>query len=91
MSYWMAQDGMGVGGGGVALDYYSWLKVEFVCKMMQQNKQHQLLFWMDTDALFMNQHIKLSQLLVRDTENDVIIVAADAESLNAGNFLIRNN
>ena len=58
--------------------------------MMEQNKHHQWLLWMDTDALFMHMRIKLSQLLVGVTENDIIIVAADAESLNAGTFLIRN-
>jgi len=85
-------DGTGwYGSRGVGLAYYSWLKVEFVCKMMEQNKHHQWLFWMDTDALFVNMCIKPSQLLVGVTENDVIIVAADAESLNAGTFLIRNN
>ena len=85
-------DGTGwYGSRGVGLAYYSWLKVEFVCKMMEQNKHHQWLFWMDKDALFMNTHIKLSRLLVRVTENDIIIVAADAESLNAGTLLIRNN
>ena len=76
---------------GVGLAYCSWLKVKFVCKMTEQNKHHQWLFWMDIDVLFMNTHIKLSQLLVGVTENDFIIVAADAESLNAGTFLIRNN
>jgi len=59
--------------------------------MTEQNKHHQWLFWMDIDVLFMNTHIKLSQLLVGVTENDFIIVAADAESLNAGTFFIRNN
>lgn len=58
---------------------------------MWKKRDIQWLFWMDTDALFMNMQISLSQLLVGVSEDDVIVLAADAEGLNAGAFLIRNN
>ena len=49
------------------------------------------LFWMDTDALFMNIHISLAQLLAGVEKNDLMILAADAEGINAGTFFIRNS
>ena len=41
---------------------------------------------MDTDALFMNIHISLAQLLAGVEKNDLMILAADAEGINAGTF-----
>ena len=89
-------DGTGWYGGGErprgkGLAYYSWRKVQFVCEMLERSHHTHWLFWMDTDALFMNMQIKLSQLLAGVTEDDVIIIAPDAEGLNAGTFFIRNN
>ena len=89
-------DGTGWYGGGEqprgkGLAYYSWRKVQFVCEMLERSRHAHWLFWMDTDALFMNMQIKLSQLLAGVTEDDVIIIAPDRLGLNAGIFLIRNN
>ena len=49
------------------------------------------LFWMDTDALFMNIHVSLAQLLAGVGNDDLVILAADAEGINAGTFFIRNS
>ena len=65
--------------------------MEYLYDVMRNYSDLQWIFWMDTDALFMNTEIRLSQLLFDVTENDVIVIAADAEGLNAGTFLIRNN
>lgn len=73
------------------LTYYSWLKVQFLCHMMNDHKEHQWLFWMDTDTLIMNMQIRLGQLLVDVERDDVIVIAADAEGLNAGTFFIQNS
>lgn len=73
-----------------SLSYYSWIKVKYLCNVMLKETDNQWLFWMDTDALFMNMQINLSQLLVGVAEDDVIVIAADAEGLNAGTFFIRN-
>lgn len=75
--------------GGLA--YFSWLKIEFVCAMMGKHDHLNWLFWMDTDALFMNIHISLVQLLAGVEKDDLMILAADAEGINAGTFFIRNS
>ena len=76
-------------GGGLA--YFSWVKIEFVCATMKKYDHLQWLFWMDTDALFMNIHISLTQLLAGVGRDDLMIIAADAEGINAGTFFIRNS
>ena len=57
---------------------------------MEQYSHLDWLFWMDTDALFMNMQISLTQLLAGVKETELIIIAADAEGINAGTFFIRN-
>ena len=59
--------------GGLA--YFSWLKIEFVCAMMGKHDHLNWLFWMDTDALFMNIHISLVQLLAGVEKDDLMILA----------------
>lgn len=75
--------------GGLA--YFSWLKIEFICAMMGKHAHLHWLFWMDTDALFMNIHISLAQLLAGIGKDDLMILAADAEGINAGTFFMRNS
>ena len=65
--------------------------MEFVCAMMKEHSHLDWLFWIDTDALFMNIHISLLQLLAGVKDSDLILIAADAEGINGGVFLIRNN
>lgn len=74
-----------------SLAHYSWVKIEFVCAMMKQYHNLDWLFWIDTDALIMNIHISLTQLLAGVEDNDLIIIGADAEGINAGTFFVRNN
>lgn len=73
------------------LAHFSWVKIEFVCAMMQQYRNLDWVFWIDTDALIMNIHISLKQLLAGVEDSDLIIIGADAEGINAGTFFIRNN
>lgn len=61
-----------------------------MCAMMKKYDELDWLFWIDTDALFMNIHISLAQLLAGVEEGDLIIIGADAEGINAGSFFIRN-
>lgn len=74
-----------------SLAYYSWVKIEVVCSVMKENLDLDWLFWVDTDALFMNLHISLIQLLAGVEDTDLIVIGADAEGINAGVFFIRNN
>ena len=73
------------------LAYYSWMKIEFACAMMERYRNLHWLFWIDTDALFMNKHVRLEELLAGVQESDLFIVGADAEGINAGTFFIRNS
>ena len=56
--------------------------------MLEQHTELDWLFWIDSDALFMNMDIKLHQLLVGVSDTDVIVIAPDAEGLNAGTFFV---
>ena len=67
------------------------MKIEFVCSVMEKHRNLRWLFWIDTDALFMNTHIRLNKLIAGVEESDLFIIGADAEGINAGTFFIRNN
>jgi len=64
----------------------TWEKPNLILELME-DKNYDIIFWMDTDSVFTNFDTKIESLI--DTKNDFYF-SGDTNIINAGHFIFRN-
>jgi hypothetical protein len=64
-----------------------WAKIAILRKALIENPEVEWFFWIDADAIFMNYHIKLENLV---SEKAFFIVGRDCNGINLGTCFVRN-
>jgi len=64
-----------------------WSKIKLLENILRDNPTIDWIFWIDTDALFMDFNVKLEDLV---DDESFFIVGRDCNGINVGTFFIRN-